>query len=216
MTVRVEMGSTEQQIESIDPKRLSHTIEQAREYLLREYKINNLSTLELIDLKKIAEECLRQKTRVDQELIEMTRELADKERVGIKDDELYKRSRRIYSVSFESPSREAAVRWLLEVYDIDFRDIPKVNRIIDKTGNVLYQETAENLRQFEPSITDDEHTSIRKNDQLRHKLMTAKENLLARLESLSKTESDVVLETFEIPEDFFDYIKILREKSHLP
>jgi hypothetical protein len=34
---------------------------------------------------------------------------------------------------------EAVARWLLELYNIDFNDLPIIYRIVDRKGDVLYQ-----------------------------------------------------------------------------
>ena len=156
------------------------------------FGVDNLSHIEEYRLRKIIEQCIRERQRDEAEAKKIADEIAANSQAGVDAKKSHDRLRTIKLSMFE-PWEEAIFRWFWELYGIQRQDMPRVNIIRDRnTEEILYQESSGHY---------DKESDRRP--------------LLAQLADLNKTEDGVDINIRQIPEDFKEYVRRLREKSHL-
>ncbi|MFA6159654.1 MAG: hypothetical protein WC678_01000 [Parcubacteria group bacterium] len=188
--------SPEQKLPDIIPDKteqeeLSRGFNNAKIFLAR-FEINNLSNIEAVKLRMIVKQCITENKETNEKISTLEEKINELKEGDENTSAILKKQKNILIHHLFSIAKESASRWLWELYGIHIDHIPYNHIAIDKT-------TGENFNFF---ISPYE---IDKGD-----------NRLER--KIDKIKEDGHKSSWEIKYDkkFIEYLKILREKSHLP
>jgi len=197
--------------------KLARYIDWTKRHLETWLGVGNLSHIEEYRLRKILEQCLREYERDDVDVKKLLGEIEIEKQAGADPSVLNRLYERVSNLSLSSinTEREAVFRWLWELYGIHAQDIPRVNILKDcNTGEILYQELAKYTEDLRIAIIDSPQEKLRKERRLTKIKEEGERSLLKKAVALGKTE-DEVYTVLGFPDDFKEYLRRLRERSHL-
>jgi hypothetical protein len=131
--------------EELDKQEVLSVMNKVRERLRDSYDIDNLTTIEGVELRHIVEKVLREFKVSEKLLSDLEQEVADAQARGDGKSyaELLKKWKASELFNFDNPAEEAHARWLSETFGVNPWDVLKGRVISDLTTGetVVYPET---------------------------------------------------------------------------
>ncbi len=192
--------------------RVVETAERAENFLRGELDVENLSDIEMVKLQELSEECLRENVKSTEEINNLMVELKQRGNGDVESKALEKRILNLVGLKFE-PHKEAAVRWLDKLYHVPWDDIPRVDTIRDENGVVLCEHPAEKGEEI--SSTDNCDKRAGKFERMREMKERDERFMNEKARGFEHAGHKVTIEYGKVPDDFKEYLRRLRDESHL-